>query len=107
MPACEVVRVEGGKIKSGSHYFDMLTMLTQIGAMQSRSAAALAGGGKPASSRRRPRSDGEFPFRRTQHRSLLPLSVEVSTEPDRELGVGEGLQQIDAPPMSFVSVIVS
>jgi steroid delta-isomerase-like uncharacterized protein len=40
MPACEVVRVEGGKIKSGSHYFDMLTMLTQIGAMQSPSAAA-------------------------------------------------------------------
>jgi steroid delta-isomerase-like uncharacterized protein len=43
MPACQVVQVEGGKIKSGSHYFDMLTMLTQIGAMEtpipSRSAA--------------------------------------------------------------------
>ena len=32
MPACEVVQVEGGKVKSASHYFDMLTMLTQIGA---------------------------------------------------------------------------
>jgi steroid delta-isomerase-like uncharacterized protein len=40
MPACQVVRVENGKLKSGSHYFDMLTMLTQIGAMQSPSAAA-------------------------------------------------------------------
>ena len=40
MPACQVVRVEGGKIKSASQYFDMLTMLTQIGAMQSPSAAA-------------------------------------------------------------------
>jgi steroid delta-isomerase-like uncharacterized protein len=35
MPACQVVQVEGGKIKSASHYFDMLTMLTQIGATQS------------------------------------------------------------------------
>ena len=33
-PACEVVQVEGGKVKSASHYFDMLTMLTQIGATQ-------------------------------------------------------------------------
>jgi steroid delta-isomerase-like uncharacterized protein len=32
MPACQVVQVEGGKIKSATHYFDMLTMLTQIGA---------------------------------------------------------------------------
>ena len=32
MPACQVVQVEGDKIKSASHYFDMLTMLTQIGA---------------------------------------------------------------------------
>lgn len=32
MQACQVVQVEGGKIKSLSHYFDMLTMLTQIGA---------------------------------------------------------------------------
>jgi steroid delta-isomerase-like uncharacterized protein len=32
VPACEVVLVEGGKIKSVSHYFDMLSLLTQIGA---------------------------------------------------------------------------
>ena len=32
VPACQVVQVEGGKIKSVSHYFDMLTLLTQIGA---------------------------------------------------------------------------
>ncbi len=25
MPACQVVQVEGGKVKSTSHYFDMLT----------------------------------------------------------------------------------
>jgi len=31
VPACQVVQVEGGKIKSVSHYFDMLTLLTQIG----------------------------------------------------------------------------
>jgi len=30
--ACQVSQVEGAKIKSVSHYFDMLTMLTQIGA---------------------------------------------------------------------------
>ena len=30
--ACQVVQVEGGKVKSVSHYFDMLTLLTQIGA---------------------------------------------------------------------------
>jgi steroid delta-isomerase-like uncharacterized protein len=34
MPACEVFRVEGEKIKSSSHYFDMLTLLKQIGAME-------------------------------------------------------------------------
>jgi steroid delta-isomerase-like uncharacterized protein len=39
MPACQVVQVEGGKIKSASHYFDMLTMLTQIGATGSAAAA--------------------------------------------------------------------
>ena len=32
MPACQVVQVEGSKIKSASQYFDMLTMLTHIGA---------------------------------------------------------------------------
>jgi steroid delta-isomerase-like uncharacterized protein len=31
-PACQVSKVEGGKVKNISHYFDMLTMLTQIGA---------------------------------------------------------------------------
>jgi steroid delta-isomerase-like uncharacterized protein len=39
MPACQVVQVEGGKVKSASHYFDMLTMLTQIGATKSAAAA--------------------------------------------------------------------
>lgn len=42
MPASQVVQVEGDKIKSGSHYFDMLTMLTQIGAMESPGAARSA-----------------------------------------------------------------
>jgi len=32
LPACQHVQVEGDKVKSTSHYFDMLTMLTQIGA---------------------------------------------------------------------------
>jgi steroid delta-isomerase-like uncharacterized protein len=32
LPACQIVRVEGGKVKSISHYFDMLTLLAQIGA---------------------------------------------------------------------------
>jgi SnoaL-like polyketide cyclase len=40
MAACQVVRVEGGKIKSASHYFDMLTMLTQIGATSAVKTAA-------------------------------------------------------------------
>jgi steroid delta-isomerase-like uncharacterized protein len=40
MPACEVVEVEGGKVKSGSHYFDMLTLLTQIGAAGTVKTAA-------------------------------------------------------------------
>ena len=31
LPACQVVEVEGGKVKSVSHYFDMLTLLTQTG----------------------------------------------------------------------------
>jgi steroid delta-isomerase-like uncharacterized protein len=42
LPACEVFRVEGEKIKSASHYFDMLTLLTQIGAMQSAAPAKSA-----------------------------------------------------------------
>jgi steroid delta-isomerase-like uncharacterized protein len=35
LPACQVSQVEGEKIKSISHYFDMLTMLTQIGVAKS------------------------------------------------------------------------
>ena len=35
VPACQVIQVEGGKVKSISHYFDMLTLLTQIGATKS------------------------------------------------------------------------
>src|SRR6266404_5624976 len=42
IPASQVVQVEGGKIKSASHYFDMLTMLTQIGATTSPSVASAA-----------------------------------------------------------------
>jgi hypothetical protein len=32
IPACQVVTVEGGRVKHYAHYFDMLTLLTQIGA---------------------------------------------------------------------------
>jgi steroid delta-isomerase-like uncharacterized protein len=32
IPACELMRVEGESIKYDSHYFDLLTLLTQIGA---------------------------------------------------------------------------
>ncbi|CAN7625724.1 ester cyclase [Phenylobacterium sp. LjRoot225] len=34
LPACQVVQVEGGKVQSFTHYFDMLTLLTQIGAIK-------------------------------------------------------------------------
>jgi limonene-1,2-epoxide hydrolase len=34
VPACQVFKVEGGKIKSFTHYFDMVTLLTQIGALK-------------------------------------------------------------------------
>ena len=40
LPACQVVQVEGGKVKSASQYFDMLTMLTQIGATGAVKTAA-------------------------------------------------------------------
>jgi steroid delta-isomerase-like uncharacterized protein len=40
MPACQVVQVEGDKVQSTSHYFDMLTMLTQIGATSAVKSAA-------------------------------------------------------------------
>jgi steroid delta-isomerase-like uncharacterized protein len=42
VPACQIVRVEGEKIKSSSQYFDMLALLTQIGAMQSAAPAKSA-----------------------------------------------------------------
>jgi steroid delta-isomerase-like uncharacterized protein len=34
LAASQVVQVEGGKVKSFTHYFDMATLLTQIGAME-------------------------------------------------------------------------
>ena len=34
VPACQVVKVSGGKVQSVTHYFDMVTLLTQIGAMK-------------------------------------------------------------------------
>jgi steroid delta-isomerase-like uncharacterized protein len=40
LPACQIVQVEGGKLKSAWHYFDMLTMLTQIGATGAVKSAA-------------------------------------------------------------------
>ena len=35
LPACQVFQIEGGKVTNFSQYFDMLTMLTQIGAVKS------------------------------------------------------------------------
>jgi hypothetical protein len=40
MPACQIMRVVDGKLQSTSHYFDMLTMLTQIGVTGPRNAGA-------------------------------------------------------------------
>ena len=40
LPACQIVQIEGGKAKSASHYFDMLTMLAQIGATGAVKTAA-------------------------------------------------------------------
>ncbi len=34
LPACQVLKVEGGKVTSFTHYFDMVTLLTQIGAFK-------------------------------------------------------------------------
>ena len=50
MPACQVVQVEGRKVKSGSHYFDMLTLLTQIGATRARYRTDCSVKGKAAPS---------------------------------------------------------
>ena len=40
VPAVQIVQVEGGKAKSAVHYFDLLTMLTQIGATSAVKTAA-------------------------------------------------------------------
>ena len=34
VPACQVVKVNGGKVQSVTHYFDMVTLLKQIGAFK-------------------------------------------------------------------------
>jgi steroid delta-isomerase-like uncharacterized protein len=34
IPACQVVKVEGGRVQSFTHYFDMLALLRQIGAFK-------------------------------------------------------------------------
>jgi steroid delta-isomerase-like uncharacterized protein len=34
VPACQVFKVESGKVQSFSHYFDLVTLLTQIGAFK-------------------------------------------------------------------------
>ena len=34
VPACQVIKVEGDKVTSFTHYFDMLALLTQIGALK-------------------------------------------------------------------------
>ena len=34
VPACQVVKVNGGKVQSVTHYFDMATLLKQIGAFK-------------------------------------------------------------------------
>jgi steroid delta-isomerase-like uncharacterized protein len=34
VPACQIVRVADGKLVEAIHYFDMLTLLEQIGAME-------------------------------------------------------------------------
>jgi SnoaL-like polyketide cyclase len=53
VPACEVFRVEGEKIKSSSHYFDMLTLLKQIGAMERAASAKSAASAKRCNVSRR------------------------------------------------------
>jgi len=34
VPACQVIKVEGGEVKNFTHYFDMVTLLTQVGALK-------------------------------------------------------------------------
>jgi steroid delta-isomerase-like uncharacterized protein len=38
--ACQVMEIEDGKIKATRHYFDLMTVLQQIGAMEHAGAAA-------------------------------------------------------------------
>jgi limonene-1,2-epoxide hydrolase len=38
--ACQVIEVEDGKIASTRHYFDLMTLLQNIGAMERSGAAA-------------------------------------------------------------------
>jgi steroid delta-isomerase-like uncharacterized protein len=38
--ACQVMEIEDGKIKSTHHYFDLMTILQQIGAMEQAGASA-------------------------------------------------------------------
>jgi hypothetical protein len=42
VPACQVVRVKGDKIQSSAHYFDLLTLMKQIGAMEGAAPAKSA-----------------------------------------------------------------
>lgn len=39
VPACQIVRVADGKLVEAIHYFDMLTLLEQIGAMEALAQA--------------------------------------------------------------------
>jgi steroid delta-isomerase-like uncharacterized protein len=38
--ACQVIEVEGGRIKATRHYFDLLTLLQQIGVMEQAETGA-------------------------------------------------------------------
>jgi steroid delta-isomerase-like uncharacterized protein len=38
--ACQVMEIENGKIKATRHYFDLMTILQQVGAMERAGAAA-------------------------------------------------------------------
>jgi steroid delta-isomerase-like uncharacterized protein len=38
--ACQVIEVEDGKIKATRHYFDLMTLMQQIGAMEQAGASA-------------------------------------------------------------------
>ena len=38
--ACQVMEIEDGKIRSTHHYFDLMTLMAQIGAMDQSGAAA-------------------------------------------------------------------